>query len=214
MSSHDHSLAVHDYFPGAPTFRKFPGILAVMIASVVCIPSFAGTPGLVNADFDANLTGWILSGPPFPAWSMLDYLGNPNSGSAELRNDSSQPNIRLYPLHQCVALFGPGTYAIEADGFLPAGHVGGRFIVSFSSRAIPDCSGGINGAGGYFLQSNGAWTHQSANIIVNPGFTYLDVSLGIEKDDGGRLLIGNIDAVHVINRERIFSNGFEAPDLP
>ncbi len=174
----------------------------------------AGTPGVANGDFDLDLSGWDLSGTQPPNWAMLDVAGNAGSGSVMLFNAEAQASARVYPLRQCIALSAPGIYAIEADGFLPTGHPSGRLVVSYASHAQSDCSGGINSSGGYFLQGNGSWAHGTANIVLNPGINYLDISLGIEKDAGGGLLSGNIDAVHVINRDSIFSNGFEAPDLP
>lgn len=176
--------------------------------------AYAGTSGVANGDFDLDLSGWDLSGSPVPFWSTLDHEGDPASGSVALSNSDAQANVRVYPLRQCIALSGPGTYAVAADGLLPAGHLSGRLVLSYSSRSISDCSGGFNFSGGYFLQSNGNWMHGTANIILNPGLNYIEVSLGIEKDAAGGSLTGNFDAVHLIDRDRIFSSGFEAPDLP
>ncbi|HPG93041.1 MAG TPA: hypothetical protein PLR28_00635 [Dokdonella sp.] len=186
---------------------------AVAVVAVVAPTASAGAAGLANGDFDSNLAGWIPSGTPPAVWSTIDHAGNAASGSAGLSNAEAQANARVYPLRQCIALAGPGTFVIEADGFLAAGHPGGRLVVSYGSHAAADCSGGTGSAGGYFLQSNGAWTHGTATIVMNAGINYLDVSLGIEKDAGAGLLEGNIDAVRVFDQDRIFANGFEAPDL-
>ncbi len=187
---------------------------AFLFAMALASTAQAGTAVVVNGNFDTSLLGWDLSGTPAPTWSMLDYQNNPGSGSALLSNAEAQAGARLYPLRQCVSLATAGSHAIEADGFLPAGHAGGRLVVSFATRAVADCSGGANSLGGYFVQSNGSWVHGSMDFVVNPPFTYLDVTLGIEKDGAGGLLSGNFDAVQVIDRERIFANGFEVADLP
>lgn len=189
-------------------------LVAIALACAITTFAQAGTVGVANGDFDSDLSGWELSSTPLPVWSTLDYVGNPGSGSVQLFNTAAQANARVYPLRQCVVLTGPGAYAIEADGYLPAGHVGGRLVLSYSGRVISDCTGSFNFAGGRFLQSNGAWAHVSANINLTPGPNYIEVLLGIEKDAGGGMLAGNIDAVHLINREQIFLNGFEAADLP
>lgn len=191
--------------------RRF---VAVALACCIAASAHAGTAGLVNGDFEFDLAGWDLSGAPSPTWSMLDVAGNPGSGSVMLFNADILANARVYPLRQCIALYAPGTYVVEADGFLPAGHPGGRLVVSYATHASLDCSGGFNAGGGYFLQSNGSWVHGTTNIVVGSGTLSLDVSLGIEKDVGGGLISGNIDAVHVFNRDPIFSSGFEGPDLP
>ncbi|OJY97205.1 MAG: hypothetical protein BGP25_13075 [Lysobacterales bacterium 63-13] len=187
---------------------------AFLFAMALASTAQAGTAVVVNGNFDTSLLGWDLSGTPAPTWSMLDYQNNPGSGSALLSNAEAQAGARLYPLRQCVSLATAGSHAIEADGFLPAGHAGGRLVVSFATRAVADCSGGANSLGGYFVQSNGSWVHGSMDFVVNPPFTYLDVTLGIEKDGAGGLLSGNFDAVQVIDRERIFANGFEVAGLP
>ena len=187
---------------------------AFLFAMALASTAQAGTAVVVNGNFDTSLLGWDLSGTPAPTWSMLDYQNNPGSGSALLSNAEAQAGARLYPLRQCVSLATAGSHAIEADGFLPAGHAGGRLVVSFATRAVADCSGGANSLGGYFVQSNGSWVHGSMDFVVNPPFTYLDVTLGIEKDGAGGLLSGNLDAVQVIDRERIFAHGFEVADLP
>lgn len=187
---------------------------AFLFAMALASTAQAGTAVVVNGNFDTSLLGWDLSGTPAPTWSTLDYQNNPGSGSALLSNAEAQAGARLYPLRQCVSLATAGSHAIEADGFLPAGHAGGRLVVSFATRAVADCSGGANSLGGYFVQSNGSWVHGSMDFVVNPPFTYLDVTLGIEKDGAGGLLSGNFDAVQVIDRERIFANGFEVADLP
>jgi hypothetical protein len=189
-------------------------VSAFLFAMALASTAQAGTAVVVNGNFDTSLLGWDLSGTPAPTWSMLDYQNNPGSGSALLSNAEAQAGARLYPLRQCVSLATAGSHAIEADGFLPAGHAGGRLVVSFATRAVADCSGGANSLGGYFVQSNGSWVHGSMDFVVNPPFTYLDVTLGIEKDGAGGLLSGNFDAVQVIDRERIFANGFEVADLP
>ena len=189
-------------------------VSAFLFAMALASTAQAGTADIVNGNFDTSLLGWDLSGTPAPTWSMLDYQNNPGSGSALLSNAEAQAGARLYPLRQCVSLATAGSHAIEADGFLPAGHAGGRLVVSFATRAVADCSGGANSLGGYFVQSNGSWVHGSMDFVVNPPFTYLDVTLGIEKDGAGGLLSGNFDAVQVIDRERIFANGFEVADLP
>ncbi len=189
-------------------------VSAFLFAMALASTAQAGTAVVVNGNFDTSLLGWDLSGTPAPTWSTLDYQNNPGSGSALLSNAEAQAGARLYPLRQCVSLATAGSHAIEADGFLPAGHAGGRLVVSFATRAVADCSGGANSLGGYFVQSNGSWVHGSMDFVVNPPFTYLDVTLGIEKDGAGGLLSGNFDAVQVIDRERIFANGFEVADLP
>lgn len=189
-------------------------VSAFLFAMALASTAQAGTAVVVNGNFDTSLLGWDLSGTPAPTWSMLDYQNNPGSGSALLSNAEAQAGARLYPLRQCVSLATAGSHAIEADGFLPAGHAGGRLVVSFATRAVADCSGGANSLGGYFVQSNGSWVHGSMDFVVNPPFTYLDVTLGIEKDGAGGLLSGNFDAVQVIDRERIFANGFEVTGLP
>lgn len=189
-------------------------VSAFLFAMALASTAQAGTAVVVNGNFDTSLLGWDLSGTPAPTWSMLDYQNNPGSGSALLSNAEAQAGARLYPLRQCVSLATAGSHAIEADGFLPAGHAGGRLVVSFATRAVADCSGGANSLGGYFVQSNGSWVHGSMDFVVNPPFTYLDVTLGIEKDGAGGLLSGNFDAVQVIDRERIFANGFEVAGLP
>lgn len=189
-------------------------VSAFLFAMALASTAQAGTAVVVNGNFDTSLLGWDLSGTPAPTWSTLDYQNNPGSGSALLSNAEAQAGARLYPLRQCVSLATAGSHAIEADGFLPAGHAGGRLVVSFATRAVADCSGGANSLGGYFVQSNGSWVHGSMDFVVNPPFTYLDVTLGIEKDGAGGLLSGNFDAVQVIDRERIFANGFEVTGLP
>ena len=186
-------------------------------ALFLCMPcgwAIAGTAGVANGEFDVDLTGWTLAGPPFAAWSMLDYQGSPSSGSASLSNDAPQPGVRLYPLRQCVHLPAAGRYRIEAQGFLPVGHPAGRLVVSLASHAIADCSGGSNLGVGYFLSSNGNWQYGSIEFNIESGFNYVDLSLGIEKNAAGGSLVGNIDAVRLIYREVIFASGFEAVDLP
>lgn len=188
--------------------------IAVALAFSVAAVAHAETGSLSNGNFDSDLTGWDLSGTPPPTWNMADVTSNPDSGSVMLFNAEVQGNARVYPLRQCIAMPAPGIYAVEAAGILPAGHPGGRLVVSFVSRADADCSGSYTQSdGGYFLRSNGTWVHGTNNVTMTPGFMYLSVALGIEKDDGGSLLVGNIDAVHVI-RDYIFSNGFEAAGLP
>ena len=194
-----------------PFNRRF---VAIALACCIAASADAGTPGLANGNFDLDLSGWDLSGTPPPTWSMLDVTGNPGSGSVMLLNADMQTMARVYPLRQCIAFYAPGTYVVEADGFLPAGHPGGRLVVSYATHTMPGCTGGTQSLGGYFLQSNGSWVHGSANIVIGAGIQSLDVSLGIEKDLGGGLLSGNIDAVHAFNRDPIFSSGFEGPDLP
>ena len=211
-----HFLSSHRVHPSKnrDAIRRRLACVALVLVVATTASAHAGTPGLANGDFDSDLSGWDLSGTPAPAWAALDLDGNPGSGSAVLFNTETQTNARVYPLRQCIAFPGPGIVSIEAAGILPAGHVGGRLVLSYISRSIPDCTGGFNAAGGYFLQSNGSWVHGSANLVLNPGPNYIEVSLGIEKDAAGGSLSGNIDAVHVIDRDRIFANGFEAPDLP
>ena len=182
-----------------------------LFAMALASTAQAGTAVVVNGNFDTSLLGWDLSGTPSPSWSMLDYQNNPGSGSALLSNAEAQAGARIYPLRQCVSLATAGSHAIAAEGFLPAGHAGGRLVVSYATRAVADCSGGANSLGGYFVQSNGSWVHGSMNFVANPPYTYLELTLGIEKDAAGGLLSGNFDAVQVIDRERIFANGFEIP---
>lgn len=189
-------------------------ILASLVGASIPAIAMAGTAGLVNGEFDTDLNGWTQSGPPFPAWSMLDYQGNVASGSAVLANESAQGGVRLYPIRQCVHLADPGSYRIEADGWLPQDHPGGRLVVSISGRAQSDCSGGSNPAAGAFLNSNGTWQHTAFNITIIDPFLYLDLWLGIEKDAAGGLLTGNVDGVHVVYREPIFADGFDVGDLP
>ena len=188
-------------------------LVAIVLGCAATTSAYAGTAGVTNGDFNTDLSGWDLSGIPAPAWTTPDHEGNPGSGSVMLSNAEAQTNARVYPLRQCVALSGPGALSIEAAGVLPAGHVGGRLVISYGGRAFSDCSGGYNFAGGYFLQSNGNWVHGSANITLNPGPNYIEVLLGIEKDGAGGSLTGNIDAVQIRDRDRIFAGGFEAPDL-
>ncbi len=195
MSAANHSLALP----------------AILFAMALASTAHAGTAAVVNGHFDTSLLGWDLSGTPSPSWSMLDYQNNPGSGSALLSNAEAQAGARIYPLRQCVSLATAGSHAIAAEGFLPAGHAGGRLVVSYATRAVADCSGGANSLGGYFVQSNGSWVHGSMNFVANPPYTYLELTLGIEKDAAGGLLSGNFDAVQVIDRERIFANGFEIP---
>jgi hypothetical protein len=187
---------------------------AGLIGASIPAIAMAGTAGLVNGEFDTDLDGWTQSGPPFPAWSMLDYQGNGASGSAVLANDSAEGGVRLYPVRQFVHLANPGSYRIEADGWLPQDHPGGRLVLSISGRAQADCSGGNNPAAGAFLDSNGSWQHAALTITIIAPFNYLDIGLGIEKDAAGGLLTGNVDGVHVVYREAIFADGFEARDQP
>ena len=195
------------------TANRALALLAIFLTSMG-IGAQAATTDIVNGHFDTSLSGWDLSGTPAPAWSMLDYQNNPGSGSAMLFNGEAQGGARVYPMRQCISVATAGSHALEADGFLPAGHAGGRLVVSYATRAVANCSGGANSLGGYFLQTNGAWVHGSINFVINPPYTYLEVTLGIEKDDAGGLLSGNLDAVQVIDRERIFAHGFEVEDLP
>ncbi len=198
--------------PVMPAASPALAVFALLFATALASTAQAGTADIVNGNFDTSLLGWDLSGTPSPIWSMLDYQNNPGSGSALLSNAEAQAGARVYPMRQCVSVATAGSHALEADGFLPAGHAGGRLVVSYATRAVANCSGGANSLGGYFLQSNGAWVHGSINFVINPPYTYLDVTLGIEKDDAGGLLSGNLDGVQVIDRERIFAHGFEVTD--
>jgi hypothetical protein len=195
-------------FAMVSTWRSL--LLIALLGLMFSASALSQPSGIVNGEFDSDLGGWSLSGPPFPGWSMLDHQGNAASGSAELLNDSGQVNVRLYPLHQCIALALPGSYRLEARGYLPAGHDSGRLVVSYGGRVNPDCSGGGNPVGGFFVQSNGSWQQQSANVIFIEPFLYLDLSLGIEKDAGNGALIGNFDGIRLIYREIVFADGFDA----
>jgi hypothetical protein len=189
-------------------------MLVALLLGLVGHSAIAGTAGVFNGEFDADLNGWTLAGPPFAGWSMFDYQGNALSGSADLFNDAGQGGVRLYPLRQCVNLPASGSYRLEAQGYLPAGHPAGRLVISLSGHAAADCSGGSNLGAGFFLNSNGNWQYGSIVFTIEPGFNYVEVSLGIEKDAAGGNLLGNIDAVRFVYRELIFANGFEAGDLP
>ena len=188
--------------------RLHVGFAAALVLCLAGSVAVAGNVDVYNGEFDADLAGWSLSGPPFPAWSMLDYQGNALSGSATLSNDAGEANIRLVPLRQCVYFPGAGSYRIEAQGFLPAGHPGGRLLVSLTSHSPADCSGGTNLSAGFFLNSNGNWQYGSIDVNIISGFNYVNLMLAIEKDAAGGNLVGNIDAVRAIYRERIFANGF------
>lgn len=164
---------------------------------------------LVNGDFASNLTGWTIdSSSPLPTWSALDYQGNATSGSALLTNDGVDPNVRLYPLRQCIQIL-PGAYQLVASGYLASGHTGGRLVVSYGLRATADCSGGYYAGGGFYLESNGAWQQAGYPLTVQDRpVNSLEVLLGIEKDAAGGELQGNIDGVKVLGDD-IFSDGFE-----
>jgi hypothetical protein len=188
--------------------------LAALLLWVVGHSALAGTAGVANGEFDADLSGWTLAGPPLPGWSMFDYLDNPASGSVELTNDAAQASARFYPLRQCVYLPAAGSYRVQAQGYLPVGHPGGRLVISLSGHVASDCSGGSNPALGYFVSSNGNWQYGSADFTIIPGVNHLEILLGIEKDEAGGSLVGNLDGIRLIYRELIFANSFEVGNLP
>jgi hypothetical protein len=91
------------------------------------------------------------------------------------------------------------------DGFLPAGHAGRTPVVSYA-RAVANCAAEpIHWAA---ISCKATALGAAASAVINPLSRYL----GIEKDDAGGLLSGNLDGVQVIDRERIFAHGFEVTD--
>ena len=75
--------------------RRQGSFIAVFLLCLSCPWAKAGTANVANGEFDANLNGWTLAGPPLPAWSVLDYQGNVGSGSANLSNDAGEASVRL-----------------------------------------------------------------------------------------------------------------------
>lgn len=186
-------------------------VFALLFATALASTAQAGTADIVNGNFDTSLLGWDLSGSPSPTWSMLDYQNNPGSGSALLSNAEAQAGARVYPMRQCVSVATAGSHALEADGFLPAGHAGGRLVVSYATRRgqLQRRSQFIGRLFPAKQRRLGAWQHQ---LRHQPALHLSRGHLGIEKDDAGGLLSGNLDGVQVIDRERIFAHGFEVTD--
>lgn len=178
---------------------------AALCASANC--SAQNSP--VNGDFDTNLDGWVSGDPPPPTWADLDYTDNPGSGSVNLVNDATEVAVRLYPLGQCFALE-PGTYTVEASGYLPPAQPNARLVVSYTRHFTTDCSGGVDLAGGFYVGAVGAW-QRAASIsltLADVPISYMKIILGIEKEAAGGSVEGYIDAVHVLG-DALFTDGFD-----
>lgn len=181
--------------------------------SVAAVPTLVvAQSGPTNGEFDNDLSGWTFDDPPMPAWSPLDDQGNPDSGSVELSNNAVEAGVRVYPLFQCFAV-APGAYVIEASGRLESAQPAARLVISYAYYSNDECSGGHHDAGGYFLESVGAWGGITSHYVLTLGVLgvpgYLGISLGIEKDPAGGIAVGNIDGVRLISVEQIFADGFE-----
>ena len=190
--------------------RNALGRLAGAAGLVFAMASADGAQNyLANGDFDADLSGWQLSGSPLPTWTMVDYVGYPLSGAAQVENDAATASARTYPLMQCVTP-PPGHYTFTVRAFLPLAQTAGRLVMSYGAYHSANCTGGANALGGDFLQQVGVWQQKSMSfeVVDLPGASAL-LMLGIEKDASGGSLVGQFDGIELIS-DVVFASDFES----
>lgn len=93
-----------------------------------------------NGEFDTNVTGWTAGGLATQAWEVLDWHGNPGSGSVRVANNFTVANVSTGS-SQCLVLSTPGTYELRGAIRFPSGQTEtGSATVSVSRFSNATCT--------------------------------------------------------------------------
>ncbi len=185
------------------------GLAAFMLTFGVGMQRANAQDLVLNGEFHQNVGTWENPDLPAATWSSLDANGSAVSGSAQLLNNSSVANTRLYVLRQCLVPSQGGLYRVEVAGLVSSQSATGRLVVSRIDRPSTACSGGQSGSGGYFIEANGLWQRTQFELqnSVAAGSS-IELLIGIEKDAAGGMFIAHVDDVRLVAMP-LFASGFE-----
>lgn len=186
--------------------------LLAFVSLLVISPAVFAQNHLINSGFDADLTGWTLSGAVLPVWDDLDVAGSPNSGSALIKNVEAGTVSDVTVLSQCI-IEGPGGYEWGAWYFIPSGQAQtGSVVLRYSYHANnTTCSGGAQSSGGMaFTAPLDQWVHFEGNPInaVASNSGSIKSSIAIRKTEANGEFKAYVDDARLF-REFLFRNSFE-----
>jgi len=187
------------------------GLAAVTLAITGGV--VAGVPDpVVNPGFATSLDGWtVLFGRP-AAWSALDALGAPDSGSARITNELAPSNgATPLTLRQCLPASGGTGYLFAGEVLLPGGEPPstlGQVVVY--GHDDTDCGPGITASEGLFaFGSFDTWIPVAGALSLPPGTHSLSLSLGVRKEAGvSAPASAHFDQVQLV-LDRVFRDSFD-----
>lgn len=117
-------------------------------------------------------------------------------------------------LRQCIAIDAPGSYRVEAAGYLVPGDTEGFIVVRYAFRYdSADCSGGMQASGNLFVFTPGEWQHATSIGLDVPAplppAPTVEIVLSSYKETSGGAVEGYFDDVSLANFDSIFADGFE-----
>ena len=185
------------------------GRAALMLMLATAAQSTVAQNLVLNGSFDQNVGFWQNPDPPPATWSSLDVNASATSGSAQLRNESSVADTRLYLLRQCLIPAQTSQYRVEVAALVSPQNTGGRLVVSRIDHSSADCSGGATGFSGYFVDTSAAWQRTGGEIPSQiAAGSSIELLIGVEKDAAGGSFVAYVDDVRLVPSP-LFVSGFE-----
>ena len=116
--------------------------IAVVLLLMASIPCAQSQNLIDNGDFDADVSGWIATGPDLSIeWDPSDYSGSPSSGSLLATN--SHASAAYYAAWSCVNSVSEGkSYTLSGWIKKPSGQTAsGTAKIYWYWRSSPSCGG-------------------------------------------------------------------------
>lgn len=187
--------------------------LLALAALLLASPVARAQNYLSNPGFDADLSGWQLSGAVLPEWDSKDVLDAPGSGSALVTNAETGESSDVEVLSQCIVIV-PGQHRWSTWVFIPSGQARtGSVVLRYRYYAnSANCTGGINGIGGHEVSAPlDVWVQLQGNPIAAAGggvANSISYVIAVRKTEAGGQFQAYVDDTYLY-KHVVFKDSFE-----